>query len=113
LGTDTNGAASCQDCKPANSLIQRVNASAAFHLPDGTCCAFKRHAAASVSNIKAPAKYPKIETAESVMAKKKVADLLVDTLAAQELREFMEFPVTRSTASRTRFAQRNKFNGSI
>jgi hypothetical protein len=25
------GAASCQDCKPANSLIQRVDAGAAFH----------------------------------------------------------------------------------
>jgi hypothetical protein len=38
---------------------------------------------------------------------KKVADLLVDTLA--ELRECTEFQATRSTASRTRFADESKF----
>jgi hypothetical protein len=44
--------------------------------------------------------------ADSAMAKK-VADLLVDTLA--ELRECTEFQATRSTASRTRFADESKF----
>ena len=43
---------------------------------------FQAACGGSASNIKAPAKYPKIdEGADSAMAKKNVADLLVDTLA--------------------------------
>ena len=43
------------------------------------------------------------------LAKKKVADLLVDTLAGARVERFTEFQATRSTESRTRFTDERNF----
>jgi len=45
------------------------------------------------------------------MARKKVADLLVDVLVEQEFSEFTAFLATRSTELQTRFAPRKRFSG--